>query len=261
MKDSTSAQSLTLENHLRACWLSEDFAERLPTLHRTLATFTWSYGLFSLLCWWLCCCCWWDSFTAGNSDFVINMWLMLVTQVQSSSSTQKAYAAFPHVAPDTLQYFQYESVSFTCEGFDSSLGWKLMRKIPSENMACGTNWGVLNGSLCVFRNVYVEDSGQYWCETRDGKRSNTVNITVTAGSVIMESPVLPVMEGDDVTLRCKSKTASSSISASFYKNGLLVNNEGKLTICNVSRSDEGLYKCSISDGGESPESLLPACQR
>ncbi|KAI3376729.1 hypothetical protein L3Q82_016489 [Scortum barcoo] len=96
-----------------------------------------------------------------------------------------------------------------------------------------------------------------WCETGDEQKRNIINITVTAGSVIIETPVLPVIDGDYVTLHCRNKTASSIV-ASFYKNGLLIKNvsTGNFTIHSVSRADEGLYKCSISGAGESPESWL-----
>ena len=80
----------------------------------------------------------------------------------------------------------------------------------------------------------------------------------SAGSVILESPVLPVMEGEDVTLSCREKTTSFNLTADFYKDGLHVGrgSTGTLTIHSVSKSDEGLYKCNISGAGESPESRL-----
>ncbi|KAI3376309.1 hypothetical protein L3Q82_016418, partial [Scortum barcoo] len=89
------------------------------------------------------------------------------------------------------------------------------------------------------------DSGVYWCESRDGTTSNTINITLTGGSVILQSPVLPVMEGDNVTLHCKTKTPPSNLPAAFYKDGSLIRPEsaGHMTIRHVSKSDEGLYKC------------------
>ncbi|XP_035759958.1 low affinity immunoglobulin gamma Fc region receptor II-a-like [Neolamprologus brichardi] len=102
-----------------------------------------------------------------------------------------------------------------------------------------------------------EDSGVYWCESREGPISNMVNLTVTGGSVILQSPVLPVMEGDDVTLLCKKKN-SSNLPAAFYKDGSLIRKQptGHMTIQHVSRSDEGLYKCNISGHGESPSSWI-----
>ncbi|KAE8279499.1 hypothetical protein D5F01_LYC23088 [Larimichthys crocea] len=78
------------------------------------------------------------------------------------------------------------------------------------------------------------------------------------GSVILESPALPVTEGDVVTLRCRNSKASSNLLTDFYKDGVLNRNSstGEINIHSVSKSDEGLYKCKTSDGGESAESWL-----
>ena len=85
----------------------------------------------------------------------------------------------------------------------------------------------------------------------------------SGGDVILGMPVLPVMEGSDVTLHCWSKTErtakpSSDRPADFYKDGSLISSEstGQMTIHSVSKSDEGLYKCLISGLGESPESSM-----
>ncbi len=88
--------------------------------------------------------------------------------------------------------------------------------------------------------------------------SGSVVSICSAGSVILESPVLPVKEGDQVTLHCKKKKSPADLIADFYKNGLRIRTgyKGNMTIYNVSTSDEGLYKCNISGGGESPESRL-----
>lgn len=76
--------------------------------------------------------------------------------------------------------------------------------------------------------------------------------------MILDSPLLPVLEGDNVTLSCRKKTTSSNCEADFYRDGhfLGTSSTGQMTIHNVSKSDEGLYKCNISDVGESPESWL-----
>ncbi|KAM4611886.1 uncharacterized protein ACJ7VT_012520 [Polymixia lowei] len=65
------------------------------------------------------------------------------------------------------------------------------------------------------------------------------------------------MEGDDVTLRCRTQTPSN-LTADFYKDGSLIGTEstGEMIIHSVSRSDEGLYKCNRRGLGESPESWL-----
>lgn len=76
--------------------------------------------------------------------------------------------------------------------------------------------------------------------------------------MILESPVLPVMEGDSVTLRCRKKKSSAELVAEFYKCGLLFKTgyKGCITIRNVSKSDEGLYSCNLSGLGESPQTWL-----
>ncbi|MEQ2197702.1 hypothetical protein XENOCAPTIV_002207, partial [Xenoophorus captivus] len=78
------------------------------------------------------------------------------------------------------------------------------------------------------------------------------------GPVILESPALPVAEGEAVILRCIHNKASSFNLTQFYKDGLLIGSSsaGTVTIRDVSRSDEGLYKCNITGAGESPESWL-----
>ena len=88
---------------------------------------------------------------------------------------------------------------------------------------------------------------------------NIMMICPSGGDVILEGPVLPVMEGDDVTLSCRSKkTVSCNLTADFYKDGLLIGSSstGNMTIHSVSRSDEGLYRCNISGAGASIESRL-----
>uniref|UniRef100_A0A3B5B7Z8 Ig-like domain-containing protein n=1 Tax=Stegastes partitus TaxID=144197 RepID=A0A3B5B7Z8_9TELE len=112
---------------------------------------------------------------------------------------------------------------------------------------------------------YQADSSEYWCETEGGDRINLSandQRCVPAGSVILDSPVLPVTEGDCVTLRCRSQKTSFDVAADFYKDGLLVGSSsaGEMVLHSVSGSDEGLYKCSISSVGESPQSWLPGLQ-
>ncbi|XP_038126811.1 uncharacterized protein LOC119773758, partial [Cyprinodon tularosa] len=103
------------------------------------------------------------------------------------------------------------------------------------------------------------DSGVYWCwSSREGAASSSIQLTVTDGSVILQSPVLPVMEGDDVTLSCLTETTPSNLPAAFYKDGSLIRTEpkGHMTLHHVTSSDEGLYRCNIRGHGESPSSWI-----
>uniref|UniRef100_A0A8P4GFH3 Ig-like domain-containing protein n=1 Tax=Dicentrarchus labrax TaxID=13489 RepID=A0A8P4GFH3_DICLA len=163
------------------------------------------------------------------------------------------------VSPSKSQHFNYEKISVSCEQFGPG-EWNVWRYTSLEKFMsqCGSGWGFPTLSACEIKTAKTPDSGVYWCESKNGDSSNGINITVTDGPVILQSPVLPVMEGDDVSLHCKTKTPPSNLTAAFYKNGSLIRTEptGHMTIHHVSRSDEGLYKCHIGSHGESPSSWL-----
>ncbi|XP_044198104.1 low affinity immunoglobulin gamma Fc region receptor II-like [Thunnus albacares] len=182
--------------------------------------------------------------------------MLLVLSSLLCCTTNQALTASLTVSPSSSQMFKGEFVSLSCEEDDSSAGWTLRRNTTRETRAeCGAKWGKTVHSSCNIGHIITMDSGVYWCESREGATSNSINITVTGGSVILQSPVLPVMEGDDVTLHCKTK--ASNLPADFYKDGSLIRSEpaGHMTIHHVSKSDEGLYKCNSSHG-ESPSSWI-----
>ncbi|XP_034531986.1 uncharacterized protein LOC117807047 isoform X6 [Notolabrus celidotus] len=142
-------------------------------------------------------------------------------------------SVFIRVEPNRLQFFEYEHVTFQCEGSNDSTGLKIVHQTKRNLTSCNTKTTTETTVLsCTVQSVYHEDSGEYWCESGGVKRSNSINITVTAGSVILESPVLPVTEGEAVTLRCRNKTTSTNPSAEFYKDGILIRNSstGEMTI-------------------------------
>ncbi|XP_078132146.1 low affinity immunoglobulin gamma Fc region receptor II-a-like [Sander vitreus] len=195
--------------------------------------------------------------TAFCITLLMNALMLLVAHIQHGySQTLVSDAAF-RIVPTRLQLFEYESVHFTCEGFNVSAGCRV-RTIKELIPKC-SNDTVTSTVTCSIDFAFPSDSGEYWCEAGGGKRSNTVNITVTAGSVILESPALPVMEGEAVTLSCRTKlTSFSSLITHFYKDGRLIGSSptGNLTIESVFKSHDGRYKCNISGAGESPESRL-----
>ncbi|XP_046873584.1 Fc receptor-like protein 5 isoform X2 [Hypomesus transpacificus] len=164
------------------------------------------------------------------------------------------------VSPSRSQFFKYESVSLSCEDQGSSAGGRVRRNTTKRWLEeCPADWGVATaGSPCSIQDTFPHDSGVYWCESGSGEHSHAVNITVHGGAVILESPVLPVNQGQAVTLRCRYQTPPSNLTAAFYKDGSLVRTEaaGEMTIPAVSTSDAGLYRCSNSELGGSPDCWL-----
>ncbi|XP_028259672.1 Fc receptor-like A [Parambassis ranga] len=187
------------------------------------------------------------------------LWLLFQTSLLCCTTNQaRLMPTF-----NSSQMFEGDSMSLRCEEDDSSGGWTVRRKTRIQQSQCGHGWGISAGSSCKIGFVFPWDSGVYWCESREGQTSNSINLTVSGGPVILQSPVLPVMEGDNVSLSCRTKTAASNLPAAFYKDGSLLSAQptGHMTIQHVSSSDEGLYKCDIRGRGESPPSWISVTGR
>ncbi|XP_076144466.1 basement membrane-specific heparan sulfate proteoglycan core protein-like [Alosa pseudoharengus] len=157
------------------------------------------------------------------------------------------------------QIFTSEPLSLSCGVQGNSTGWRLRWFTGRGGESkCPTDWRSETGSSCSISSASPSDSGVYWCQSESGERSNPVNITVHKGDVILETPVHPVTEGDPLTLRCRYRYQPSNISADFYKDGTLLQTSttGEMAIPAVSKSHEGLYKCSNPERGVSPESWV-----
>ncbi|CAI5661083.1 unnamed protein product [Oreochromis niloticus] len=178
---------------------------------------------------------------------------VLVMMAIQTGHSNLAGAVFARFVPDRLQFFEYESVSVHCEVDNNITEWRV--KWKSHKI---TNASHTSTSPCTIYPTFESHSGEYWCENEKGERSEIVNISVTAGFVILETSTHPVMEGNEVTLNCTNKKTQSEHIADFYKDGVSLGtwNQSSMNIKNVSKSDEGLYKCSIYGAGESPESWL-----
>ncbi|XP_038164128.1 uncharacterized protein LOC119798643 [Cyprinodon tularosa] len=195
---------------------------------------------------------------------VLGIWFLWGPHIHCGGETAKVdlsslvLPAGLTVSPSRSQFFKGDSVSLSCEENNSSAGWTVCRNTNGTGTQCGDGWGKLNGSTCTNSYLIPSDSGVYWCSSREGAASSSIQLTVTGGSVILQSPVLPVMEGDDVTLSCLTKTTPSNLPAAFYKDGSFIGTEpkGHMTLHHVTSSDEGLYRCNIRGHGESPSSWI-----
>lgn len=96
----------------------------------------------------------------------------------------------------------------------------------------------------------------YWMKAQH--KPKLVSFFSKDRTVILESPALPVSAGATVTLRCQGEMNSSDHVFNFYKDDHHISSSstGELTFPSISKSDEGLYTCSISGGVESASSWL-----
>ncbi|XP_024908815.1 Fc receptor-like protein 5 [Cynoglossus semilaevis] len=145
---------------------------------------------------------------------------------------------------------------------DSS-SWKLMHFLPgnstgttvvsAHHLTPGGGVPAKNSDVLMFIAA-GRNSGLYWCEGPAG-RSNAVYITVSYGTIILKTPAFPVVEGETVSLYCQYQRGSHT-KTSFFKNGeeikkITTATSGRVTtmvIRNVTRDDEGFYRCASQDG-------------
>ncbi|KAM9762518.1 sialoadhesin-like isoform 1-T1 [Menidia menidia] len=177
------------------------------------------------------------------------------------------------LTPSSRLFFPGERFALQCPASQTtSTGWRLRHASPRRlrRPAAGDPQlcSALGGSAlsrpdgCVL-TAAGETSGLYWCEDAGG-RSNAVSISVSYGKILLRTPALPVHEGDDVILYCQHRTNYRS-EAVFFRGGEVISTlatsssdrAANMTIANVTKKDEGFYKCALKDGGvESPESWL-----
>ncbi|XP_026225374.1 uncharacterized protein LOC113168519 [Anabas testudineus] len=158
------------------------------------------------------------------------------------------------ISPNRAQFFRYEQITLSC---DESEGSVMRSTVSQTSQPCEGGFGDQTKTSCILKNVYPSDSGVYWCESK-WVMSNKVNITVTAGNVILESSARPVTEGSEVTLKCSYRKryeseSTSEFEAVFFKNDAFV---GKATGELTRNAQEGFYKCEHPTEGESPKSWL-----
>ncbi|XP_028419363.1 uncharacterized protein LOC114545268 isoform X2 [Perca flavescens] len=118
---------------------------------------------------------------AGLRSVFTSLWIFsLAGEVLISQLSCPTDQASLTVSPSSSQMFEGQSVSLSCEEDDSSAGWTLRRNTTRETRTrCGPDWGRPAGSFCIIRYMVPVDSGDYWCESREGATSNIITITVT----------------------------------------------------------------------------------
>ncbi|XP_065108601.1 Fc receptor-like protein 5 [Paramisgurnus dabryanus] len=165
------------------------------------------------------------------------------------------------IRPNRSQHFSSESLSLSCEDHSKSTGWTVRRYTDKLKPCSSSDWrSTGTTSTCTIRSLNTSDTGVYWCQSESGEKLHPVNISVHNVDVILDSPVDPVTEGDNLTLHCLYRDKKpSNLRAEFYKDGSVVQNQttgDMMIIPTVSKSHEGFYYCKHPERGESPKSWI-----
>lgn len=160
------------------------------------------------------------------------------------------------LSPNTQQVFR------EAENFNSGCNeqWILRKSQQSASLqiqSCDQG-SSSQSSSCEMFSEHLYESTTYWCEPREereGSRGEDVQVIVSDGPVILESPALPVEEGSEVTLRCRTKYGAD-VKPEIYKDGVVFQHTAEFTFRAVQKSDEGIYSCFLQTTLQSPQSCL-----
>ncbi|MEQ2277599.1 hypothetical protein XENORESO_009842, partial [Xenotaenia resolanae] len=83
------------------------------------------------------------------------------------------------VSPSRSQFFRGDSVSLSCEEDNSSAGWTVRRITTKRQSECKDGWGEPDGLTCKMTYMETDDTGEYWCESREGAASTSIQLTVS----------------------------------------------------------------------------------
>ncbi|MED6243780.1 hypothetical protein ATANTOWER_026760, partial [Ataeniobius toweri] len=93
-------------------------------------------------------------------------------------TTNQVLPAGLTVSPSRSQFFEEDSVSLSCEEDNISAGWTVRRNITRETRAECDGWGKPAGYTCYMSYLIPLDTGVYWCESREGAASSSIQLTV-----------------------------------------------------------------------------------
>ncbi|KAL1005630.1 hypothetical protein UPYG_G00061590 [Umbra pygmaea] len=116
-----------------------------------------------------------------------------------------------------------------------------------------------SGQSYNISNIRSEDSGEYYCEAENEYgRLNSSIIFVNVLCLQVDMSATTVIEGDRVTLTCRTTCNLNGSTYIWYKNRHYINNNTSLYRNPVSIMDAGNYSCAVKGFDElrSPEKTL-----
>ena len=107
-----------------------------------------------------------------------------------------------------------------------------------------------NGNYLVIDSATAEDSGNYVCQISDYVPLEIRHSVIvrTRPEVTVESRLVEMEEGDDVSLVCRVVSGTPAPEISWLREGRVVVLSENLLVRNVSRLEAGLYWCRADNG-------------
>ncbi|KAJ0006201.1 hypothetical protein NQD34_013474 [Periophthalmus magnuspinnatus] len=138
--------------------------------------------------------------------------LSLILALSSLSSVLLPLSCI-RINPDKATFLPYESVSLHCDDQNSATFWKVKRSTRSMGVRpCLFGWGSVEpGRPCVIKNIYSSDIGTYWCESEEGERSASVNITIRGNLTTGPGPTGSEPDQDPVIVTDLAPSLSPSV--------------------------------------------------
>uniref|UniRef100_W5MJ22 Ig-like domain-containing protein n=1 Tax=Lepisosteus oculatus TaxID=7918 RepID=W5MJ22_LEPOC len=145
------------------------------------------------------------------------------------------------------QFFTEETFFLKCVVQRDPAKWTIKRKKDGKVETACTAYSLENIQKCSFISPSVSHSGKYWCESESGECSNTLNITVYSGDVILRVSPQPLSKGSTGNLSCAVRHNPNHTcgfpsiqNVVYFRNGLILHNQKNST------HDEGHFKCRVN---------------
>ncbi|NXI62868.1 FCRL3 protein, partial [Anseranas semipalmata] len=119
-------------------------------------------------------------------------------------------------------------------------------RVPTTWYIDGLLWGESRSSLL---QVTLKSTGShtYQCQSPGPKLSPPINLSISKEWLVLQVPVQPVLEGDELPLRCRAWWDKKPSRVRFFRNGVLLQGgrgEDKLLLSPAQQLHSGRYHCT-----------------
>ncbi|KYO43985.1 hypothetical protein Y1Q_0017388 [Alligator mississippiensis] len=142
--------------------------------------------------------------------------------------------------PPWSTVFKGESVTLSCSGSRSAGSTRTSWYLEGHSLkSTETN-------IFPIKAAELTDKGRYQCKTSNSTHSDTIQLTVSAGWLILQAPYYALFEGDRLVLRCCGWKDGEVYGMRYYRYGTAIiprQVQANYTIEQAKTTDSGKYRC------------------